>query len=180
MLDSELIIIMGDTIKSAIDSSGFGSVNLVQKAQPTQEGVPTGPTVFFEKLFHLGYGWPMTKYVQDPATLSFTEVVTQLTETTIQISSLSRQDPTSSSVITASDLVNHINLFFAMPSQIAKLLSQGISILKVKEVRNPYFENDSHIFEAHPSFDLVFTHNATISVGIPGIINAIPDIHVVA
>ncbi len=41
------------------------------------------------------------------------------------------------------------------------LLMQGVGILRVTDVRNPYFTDDKDNFEASPSFDFVLTHRQT-------------------
>lgn len=177
MLDSQLIIILGGEIRSALNTGQYGQVSIVQKGQPTQEGVPTEPTIFFEKLFDLNIGWPMAGWLKDGN--EYTETVEQLKETQMQISALRWQDPSAVDVVTASDMVDQVNLFFTLPSTISRLRSLGVSILRVKDVRNPYMENDKHQFEAHPSFDLIFTHSKTIEVKIGAITSAIPDITLV-
>jgi hypothetical protein len=176
MLDGQLISFLGAEILTAVAASDFGPIEVVQKGQPTQEGVPDGPTVFFEKLFHTDVGWPMVSWVKDPLSDQYIEEVTQRIETTFQITALWWQDPLATKVVTASDLVNQVNLYFKLPSTIGRFLLNKISLLRVREVRNPYFENDRHQFEAHPSFDLVLTHNTSINTKVGAITTVNSDI----
>lgn len=172
MLDSQLVTILGGEIERALVMGlpNLGPCEVIQKGQPTQEGTPTMQTVFFEKLFDRPRGWPMASFEKSDA--GYTESVQQLYETNFQISSLAWQDPLADKVVTASDLVNQVHMFFMLPSEILHLNVLGVSILRVSDIRNPYFENDRHQFEAHPSFDIVVTHNRTIAVDIPAITSA--------
>jgi len=182
MLDSVLINILGTELLSAIQL-GFPSVGpviVIQKNSPTQQGTVTGKSVYLEKLFDLPRGWPMTTYTPVDA-FNVTESVEQLYETNFRISSLSWQDPAlpDAQVVTASDIVNQINLFFMLPSRQLMLTALGVRILRISEVRNPYFENDDHQFEAHPNFDIVTTHSRTISMVTKGTGVVTGDIKVV-
>ena len=141
------------------------SVLVVAKQQPQPQGVPSVPTIFFEKLFDHRYGWPKTDYVSINNLPPFAEQVTQKYEMTMQISALSVQDPKTPTQMTASDLVNKVAMIFTSRTMIGQLLAQGISVLRSTEVRNLYFTDDRDRQEAHPSFDLVITYEKKAVTG---------------
>lgn len=170
MNDNALIAVVATQIEAAMTAAGWGYV-VIQKNDPTQEGAPSGPAVFFEKLFDHPYGWPMSKAVQN-APLTLSETTTQLYETTFQISALVKQDPQNLFLPTASDVANYVKIFISTPTIIRAMAAQGVATLRVTEVRNPYFEDDHSQFEANPSFDIVVTSNRSISLTIPGVISA--------
>lgn len=163
MLDSELFPFIGTFLENAVASNypHLTSFEVIQEAQPTQQGVPTVPIVTMIKAFDRPRGWPMTKFVLEGGKL--VERMVQLYETTLNISALKWQDPASpEEVVTASDLLNTMMLSFTMLSNIYRMQDMGISILRIEEVHNEPFENDNHQFEFHPTFILVLTHKREI------------------
>jgi hypothetical protein len=166
MLDNALIDLFATQLEAASAQAGWNYV-VLQKDQPTQEGIPTAPTIFFEKLFDHAYGWPEVTYDQyDPATNTFVQTESQWTETTFQVSALVPQDPTNLSLPTAADVVNYMKLFINSRRTIATLIGQGVSSLRVGEIRNPYFRDERHLFEANANFDVVLQHKRTITFSV--------------
>jgi len=141
------------------------NVIVVQKQQPSPQGVPSGPTVFFEKLFDYRYGWPKLNYVSINGLPPYAEEVSQKYEMTLQISALSVQNPKTPSQMTASDLVNKVAMIFTSRTMIGQLLAKGLGVLRSTEVRNMYFTDDRDRQESHPSFDLVITYEKKAVTG---------------
>lgn len=83
-------------------------------------------------------------------------------ETTFQISCLVTQNPATPMQYTASDILNLIAYILQSTSTIAAFNAQGIGILRVMDVRNPYFRDDRGQFDASPSLDFVITHQQII------------------
>lgn len=170
MLDSELITLLGNEIDAAVKVSYplMTDYEVMQGAQPTQEGTPSVPTLILLKVHDRPRGWPMTSYARNSDGL-FQESLVQLVETTCNVSSLFWQDPTKpdDQVVTAADLLNSVMLQFLFPSKIQELMAKGINILRITDVSNEPFENDDHRFEFHPTFEIVFTHNRTAAKTTP-------------
>lgn len=162
MTDNDILKIIRDTIVTGMVDDG---VLVVQKQQPVPQGIPSQPTIFFEKLFDHRYGWPKTDYVSINGLPPYAEQVTQKYEMTLQISSLSVQDPKDTTRPTASDLVNKIAMIFTSRTMVAEMLAKGCSVLRSTEVRNMYFTDDRDRQEAHPSFDLVVTFDRKAVTG---------------
>lgn len=180
MLDSELIVILGaEIIAGAVASfPSLVGIPLIQKAQPTQQGTATGPSIYFENIDDSPRHWPSTQTALVDGV--FKEITTQQIESVYQISSLLWQDPAATIIITAKDLASQIMMWFNSPATIQRLRRNNIGLLRVTKVRNEKFENESHQFEAHPSFDITITVNRTLSVEIPKITYVDGDIIKVA
>ncbi|USN16331.1 hypothetical protein PLUTO_00150 [Luteibacter phage vB_LflM-Pluto] len=136
---------------------------VVQKQQPTQQGVPTSSTVFFEKLFDIPFGWAKTNYVYNDGDNTFSEDESSSYQTTFQISALAIQNVLDTSLPTASDIVSYLRGFITSRATIREFMKVGVNMYRVSQVRNPYFEDDRHQNEAAPSFDLVLTHSRVVT-----------------
>lgn len=100
-----------------------------------------------------------------PSSMVHTE--TQNYETTFQLSALATQNPATPSQYTASDLVNLCAYILQSNTAIATFEAQNVGILRVTEVRNPYFMDDRDQWEASPSFDFTLTHQQAITTSTP-------------
>jgi len=158
MMDNDLIRLFLPIINNGLIADGFTGVTVKQGNQPTQQGVSSLPTVYFYKLFDKRYGflkrddeWDMINEV-----MVHTEI--QQYETTFQISTLVIQRPTTPYQYTASDLVNEVAAIMQSDTARETLLQSDVGILRVSEIRNPYFTDDRDQYEASPSFDFTVTH----------------------
>lgn len=161
-LIAKLVVELNVAMTSAQEALKFPDFEVVQKAQPTQQGTSTRPTIFFQKLFDIPRGWPATDWYLDNATREYVEITRQHIETTFQISSLHWQNPEMTHVVTASDIVNYVRAYFQARSTIERAKELDFLILRVSQISNEAFENDNHQFEFHPSFDMVVTYNQYI------------------
>jgi hypothetical protein len=166
MLDNPLIDLIATQAEAAIASAGWNYV-VIQKNGPDQQGLPTNPGVFLEKIGDHRYGYKSVKQTYRPTTDDFAETETQVLETTFQISALVIQNPNDLTIPTASDVANYVCMYMQSNSVISNLRQQGVSILRVSDVRNPYFVDDRERFEGNPSFDLIVTHSNSITISVP-------------
>jgi hypothetical protein len=88
-------------------------------------------------------------------------------ESAFQISGLSTQNPADPNQLTASDIVNLAASIMQSRTTVATLEAQGVGVLKITEVRNPYFSDDRQRYEASPSFDFSLTHKQIIVTAPP-------------
>jgi hypothetical protein len=159
MLDNALINLIATSLEAASAAFGWNYI-VVQKDEPTQQGIPTDPTIFFEKLFDTSRHFPMEKYsvnAFDATKLDDTEV--QLVETVFQVSALVIQDPNNLSLPTASDVANALRGFLISRNNADGWRAQGVGTLPPSQVRNPYIQDDRNRNEAFPSFDISLTHS---------------------
>ncbi|WVR18074.1 hypothetical protein JXVLWARM_CDS_0023 [Burkholderia phage Bm1] len=167
MKDNALLKLIADTIDDGLLKMGYEGVFCVQKNQPTQQGVPSKATVYFEKLFDQRFGWPVRSQVWNETLQRFDSANFQYYETVIQLSALVVQDPEDLTLPTASDLVNDVAMWLAIPEVIAGWKQYEVNVLRTTQVRNPYFTDDRDRREAAPSFDITLTHSREVTIGVP-------------
>ena len=98
----------------------------------------------------------------DPAN-ELLETEFQIYQTTFQISTLVTQNAGSINIPTASDLCTiAANCLQSRPT-IRKFSSLSIGLLRVSEVRNPYFSDEQFRHAAMPSFDVVLEYSRVTS-----------------
>lgn len=177
MTDNELIALAISTLEPLVQDKFGSNVVMLQKDQPTQQGVPSEPTVYIEKLFDKRYG-----FTREDLDLSGGGVIpppppgadipadyVQVIETTFQFSAFVLQDPSDLSIPTASDLVNYVAQLLSVRAILQTLREGGAMVMRSMQVRNPYYTDDRERFEASPSFDVVFQHERDISLTVPSI-----------
>lgn len=173
MRDNELFALLIATIEAAEPGAGIPNVGgqpgvpVYQGYQPTQQGVPTGPAAFLHIINHHRYGCVGRSDEWDQVQSKEIHTETQVYETMFQISALSTQDPSNVLQLTAGDIVNAIAYIMQSDSTIRILRAAGVGVLRVMNVRNPYFTDDRDRFEASPSFDFVITHKQIVQSEIP-------------
>ena len=162
MTDNDLIRLLAGYLDAALASKGWTTFTVVQKDQPTQQGVPTTPTVFLQHLFDIPRGQPQSEYRLDTVAETFTTRESRITEMNFQISVLSTQDPEQPDMPTASDVVKYLHAYVNSRFLSNKLNEVNVGMARVTEIRNHPFEDDRDQFEYHPSFDLVLLYSSFI------------------
>lgn len=167
MLDNDLIKLFLPILNTGLVDAGFSSVKVKQSNQPTQQGVNSLPTIYFFKVGDRRFGnlkfndaWD-----SDSETMIHTEI--QMYETTFQFSCLAIQNPSNTNLYTASDLINLVCAILQSESTRLTLINSGVGLLRVSEIRNPYFTDDRDMFEAVSSFDIIFSHPQTRISSVP-------------
>lgn len=177
MLDNQLITLIVQTIIAGEVSTGINGTPIAAAYQPTNQGINTQPT---------GYLWKIgDKRIGSPARHNYIGTLNLITEngqnitgngqniivdktpvhseaqwyeTTLQFSVLATQNPATPNQYTASDILNLIASILQSDATIAALEAQDVGVLRIKDIRNPYFLDDRSQFEANPSMDVIFTH----------------------
>lgn len=138
-------------------------VTIRQSYQPTQQGAETGASLYFYKIGDKRIGHPNRQSEWDVLNSKFVDTDFQRVETTFQITALVRQIPTATTTQkTASDYLNIASMYMQGREFINALQSAGVAILKIGDIRNPYFKDDRDQFEASPSFDFTLMYNRTM------------------
>lgn len=155
-------------------NAGFAAQSLdiivMQNFQPTQQGVPNSPVLYLHKVSDHRYGHVHRKDEWDDEEEVERHTETQWYETTFQASALAIQDPANVNSLTAADILNTAAAILQSDSTIQALGSQNVGILRIMDIRNPYFTDDRDRFEASPSFDFTLTHEQAIITEIPFVI----------
>ncbi len=186
MRDNDLFRLIIAIIKAGRATTGLGTIEIQQAFQPTLQGVPTGQRFFIYKVGDRRIGSPqrsnvwmtsadlalaadngaaITTEANDTIGLDGNQMVhqeLQQYETTFQISALAVQNPSDSNSETASDLINLAAYILQSDSAIDTFEAAGVGILRIGDVRNPYFMDDRQQNEASPSFDFILTHKQVI------------------
>lgn len=149
--------------------AALAGVGLARNFQPRQQGAPSLATVHFVKLGDRRYGHPYRREVWNAETEVFDHAEIQVYESTYQFNALVPQNPAATTALTESDVLNIVSAIMQSDAILAAFRASEVGIQRVTEVRNPYFVDDRDRFEAAPSFDVVFTHNRTLSSTTPAV-----------
>lgn len=161
MTDNQLIILFRTIIATGLTAKGYTGVPIIAAAQPTQQGIPTGATVYFTKLYDKLYGSLARSNETDPEDPNFIiRTETQQYETTFQINTLVIQNPSSINY-TASDLANDVALILMNEDSLTALHAADVGLLRITDVRAPVFTDDKGRYEYSPNFDFTLTHKRT-------------------
>ncbi len=162
MLDNALIALIISTIIDQETIAAIPGTPIKQAFQPQQQGVNTIPTAYLYKIGDKRFGYPQKIDVWDSESESMIHKEMQQYETTFQISTLATQNPSTPEAYTASDILNLIAYILQSSATIAILEAQGVGILRIADIRNPYFIDDRGRNEASPSMDFVLTHKQIV------------------
>ena len=157
MNDNDLIQLFLPIIKAQLLVDGFTNVLVQQYAQPTQQGIPRLPTVFFQKLYNHRYGWGDAFNQWNPDTMQMDLYERQWHETHFQFFTLVPQNLLQPISYTAGDLANEVASILQSQATRVTLMTSNVGILRVSEITNPYFQDDRDQFEATPTFDFILT-----------------------
>src|ERR1700741_392913 len=169
VLDIDLMDVLATKLESARNLAGWGYMKVIQTSGPTQQGIPTVPTIMFQKLFDDPRGWPKDTNVYDQPTDSFINKSLQEYQTTFQISALVIQQPEDTTLPTASDVVNYLYNILHSRLTVSEWMKLGINIMRAPNIGNSYFEDDRARFEARPSFDIILTHSREVAQSTPAV-----------
>lgn len=174
MTDSELIQLFADELEYIISTQNY-NLPVIQLNQPHQQALTSEGAVYFSFLFDHKHGWQQNKTEYVAARGDFTETSTQHVESRVQISVLQEEEP---GVIkrTAKDIAHELSMRMAAPGSLKRFRQKNVGILRVLDVQNPAFVDDKERYERFPSFDVVFTHNRTVTDIIPKIVDITGDI----
>lgn len=159
MTDNQIFAILFPIIKGGLTARGVANVEVLQNAQPTQQGTPEGPAVFISMLRPTPRGHVRRDSVYNQSTSEMIETELQTYEQTYQVNALSAQDPLDVNKLTASDIVKVVRQIVQSSAFISTIRASGLGILRVNELRNPAFVNDKDRFEYSPSFDFTLTYD---------------------
>lgn len=160
MRDNELIRVFLPIIRNGLEDAGFINVGVQSAYQPTMQSINTNPTVFFYKIGDHRYGFVRRDDKWDADLQEMIHTEEQWYETTFQVSALVIAQPTAPSY-TASDLVNETAAILQSSVALNTFKANNMGILRITDIRNPYFTDDRDRYEASPSFDFILTHSQT-------------------
>jgi len=155
--ENSLIELFLPIITEGLITDGFPDVVVQRANQPTQQGIPTAPTVYFYKMADRRYGFLGRQDNWDSVLNKMVHQEKQYYETTFRIQTLVLQNPKYLS-FTASDLANEVASILQSDNTVTTLNAQGVGILRITDIVNPHFVDDRDNFEAIPSFDFTLLY----------------------
>ena len=171
MNDKQLAaLFMAQLLPAMQATSGLSGVKLARSFQSRQQGANSSPYVYFVKVGDHRYGHPERKDEYAAGSGDFTHTEIQQYESTYQFSAWVPQDPKDVTGLTESDILNVVSGIMQSDALLAAFRAQGVGILRVTDVRNPYIVDDHDQFEAVPSFDVILTHKRTSVSTIPAVV----------
>lgn len=159
MRDNQLYAFLIPIINAGLIARGI-SATVKQSYQPTPEGINVGTLVTLTKISENRYGFLKREDVWNAGNGNFDHVETQVMESHFQVGAFSIIDPKTetSATLTAADVLYEVTAILQSDAFLLALKAQGIGVLRIQELRNPYFSDDRERFEASPSFDFTITH----------------------
>lgn len=167
ILTNDLARIFIPIISYGLTQYGFSNVPIVQAFQPTQQGVNTQPTVFYFKLYDRRYGFLGRNDEYDLVNSRMIHSEKQRYESSFQVNALVINDPLVTNSFVASDLVNAVSQSLQSDYAVQTFESNNVGVLRISEIRNPYFLDDRDQFESSPSFDFTLTYTQVYSSQVP-------------
>lgn len=176
-LQALIVAQLGVFIPQYPQLASIAGLTVAQTFQPRQQGRQSTPTIYFFKVGHRRYGFTGTRDIYVPPTDppppppaalgSFRHEEIQVYEQRYQFMALVPQSPAQPMALTASDVLDTVAGIMGSDGCRGALRAQGVGILRITELRNPYFTNEQNRFEADPSFDVIFTHTRTLESVVP-------------
>lgn len=170
MTENQLYALLQVTLTDGLVATNLPSVDVRQAYQPSITGRPIGPAVLLSNQPSQRYGFLKRDDVWDAEAGRMIHTETQIWTTTFQCGALAEQTPSvdPALALTAGDLVRRASTILQSDAGRGQLQAGGAGVLRITEVRAPYFKNDQDTFEASPSFDFTLCYvQADIYAGVP-------------
>lgn len=151
MLENVLFALVRSTLLAGLAARGAAYAGVVVRPiyQPLTVGIPSAPQVTLQAIGDRRYGWLDRK------------TGLQWWETTLQIGATARRDPTAANFMTlpsAKDICKVASDILQGNTGLVALAVERVRPLRVTEIRNLQFVNDSDQYEAMPNFDVVLVY----------------------
>jgi hypothetical protein len=166
MVDYDLIVLIIARINAAQAALGY-SYEVTKAVQPTQQGASTQSTIYYQKLWDIPYGFPMTSYSFNSENQIENEITTQLVESTFQIATFVNEIPGDPTIPTASDVLNSLQRYLSSQTNLRVMQSSGVNMLRIRNVTNQYFDNDRSQYQPMPTLEWTLTHQNSITSPVP-------------
>lgn len=177
MSDIPLIILIRSVLLAGFAARGM-TVSVLQSNQPTHQGLmATGPSVYIYKIGDHRHGTPLKKDTWNSTTQLESHVEREVIESTYQFTALAPLDPSSLTQLTASDIARAAASILQHSTSQSTFSASNVGILRITDIRNPYFVDDQDQFKQSPSFDLVLTHEEEYTSTVPHAVTIEPGIH---
>lgn len=174
MREDDLLTLVRSMLLAGLPSYGawFDQADVRSIFQPLTVGVASGPVITMQPgITRRRYG--AVRREEIPAATpgdDFTHRETQWWEDTMQIGAMFRRDPTSADFATqpsAADLCRAASDILQSDVGLAALAVQRVRPLRVTDLRQTTFINESTQYERWPSFDITFVYPQIVDSSTP-------------
>lgn len=173
MLENALYALVRSTLLDGLTPD----VQVKTAYQPTTVAMSSGPVVLMQTILDRRYG-ALLRYDDPAGTGDMAHRETQWWETTMQIGVTARRDPQDPAFLTlpsAMDICKQASDILQGDKGLSLLAVQRVRPLRITEIRQVRFINDSDQYEAMPSFDVVLVHPQVTTSTTPPAISLEPD-----
>lgn len=168
MTENELYTLIVSTLTAGLAAfPELGSPAVKQAYAPRTTGAPTGDAILLSNMPRRRYGF-MRRHNQwvppaPPVAGRMERIETQPWEVTFQCNAqvFAPPQPKPLQAYTAGDLCAAASWILQGDNGRAALRVGGCGILRVTDIRQPYFKNEQNQFQANPSFDFTVTFEET-------------------
>ena len=151
------------TLEDGLTNNGFPDVKVKQNFQPTKQGAPSTPFVFFTQIAVHRYGYQGRKLVYNVGNDEFDKTESQWIEATYQINAEIDQDITDSNSANSFDVVSLCAMILGSDEGRALFRAANIGIERITDIRTPKFLDGNDQNKQEPSFDFILTYNQSIN-----------------
>lgn len=171
MLENTLYTLIRTTLLAEL-TGVYAGVVVRPIYQPLTVGTPSTPQITMQNILPgRRYGAPRRDVVQPGTGVGdMVNQTTQWWETTLQIGATARRDPTAANFLTlpsAVDICKRASDILQGDTGLAALAAQRVRPLRITDVRNVQFVNESDQYEAMPSFDITLVYPQVVDSTTP-------------
>lgn len=167
MNDNAFLALIIPVLGGGLLDAGVSGIKVKQSYQPTQQGAESGPAAYLHKIGDVRRGSAAVSERWDAGQSAMIRTETQQMETTWQMDARVPQNPADETALTPADVVNAAAMVMASRSVREVLTANGLGILRITDVRNPFNTDDSDRQAAAPSFDFTITHEQVLTTTVP-------------
>ena len=166
MNDTKLIDIICTALEAGLVSQGYVDPDVLQSFQPEQQGSPSGETWYIHKI------GPIHKYghTQKSNKLNQTTGIVDLVETRVlerkyQITAFKKQTPEEQTPTakTADDMAEEAAAIMQGQVFVNALRLEGLRMMRITDVRTPYFTDQHDQNDISPNFDFTVTYSKQLA-----------------
>ena len=165
MNDTKLFDVICTALEAGLVSQGYVDPDVLQSFQPQQQGSPSGETWFIHKITMHKYGHAQksNKLNQQSGVIDLVEA--RVIERTYQITALKKQAPEdlTPTAKTADDMAEEAAAIMQGQSFTDALRLEGLRMLRITDVRTPYFTDQHDQNDISPNFDFTVTYDKQLA-----------------
>jgi len=169
MLDNVLIATLRTIIIQQETAAGIPGLPIKQAFQPIQTGVDKTPAAYFHIMDYDPVGSPLITDTiigeGDDAIIQRTTMQQYITD--FQISALATQNPNTPTQWTAGDILKGVVSILQNQETVALLQENGIGIMKIGRIVQPYLTDDRQRFEAAPNVSFRISNKQIVVTEVP-------------